>query len=71
MILQNAYFTNALVNLSGKPKGFYKIDLLQEHQNGDFKRFCTDKRSSLQETDQIFQLHTLTIDALSKVSVMS
>ena len=36
-ILQEAYLANALVNPIGKPQSFYKMDLLLEHQNGEFK----------------------------------
>lgn len=65
--LQEAYLANALVNLRGLPHTFYEIDLLLEHQNGEFKRFRTDRGSSLQETDQMFQQHALSVDALRKV----
>ena len=47
-ILQEAYLTNAFVNPRGKPQSFYKMDLLLEHQNREFKQFCTDRRSSPQ-----------------------
>lgn len=46
-ILQEAYLANALVNLRGLPHTFYKMDLLLEHQNGEFKRFKSDRGSSL------------------------
>lgn len=39
LVLQNAYIANALVNPRGLPHTFYEIDLLLEHQNGEFKRF--------------------------------
>ena len=67
MVLQKAYLANALVNLQGKAKCFYEMDLLLEHQNGAFKRFRSDRGSSLQETDQMFRLNALTVDALAKV----
>lgn len=41
-ILQRAYIANALVNLRGLPFTFYEMDLLLEHQNGEFKRFRSD-----------------------------
>lgn len=37
--LQEAYLANMLVNSRGLPHTFYEIDLLLEHQNGEFKRF--------------------------------
>lgn len=36
---QEGYLANALVNPRGKPKSFYKMDLLLEHQNGKFQQF--------------------------------
>lgn len=66
LLLQKAYITNALVNLRGLPFTFYKINLLLEHQNREFKRFWADKGSSLQETNEMFQLHALSVNALSK-----
>lgn len=66
-ILQEAYLANALVNLRGLPFTFYEMDLLLEHQNGEFKRFRSDRGSSLQETDEMFKLHALIVDTLSKV----
>ncbi|MCJ1348014.1 hypothetical protein MMC31_006244 [Peltigera leucophlebia] len=65
--LQEAYLANALVNLRGLPHTFYEINLLLEHQNGEFKRFRTDRGSSLQETDQMFKQHALSLDTLRKV----
>lgn len=41
-ILQEAYIANALVNPRGLPFTFYEMDLLLEHQNGEFKRFRSD-----------------------------
>lgn len=61
------YLANALVNLRGKPQSFYEIDLLLEHQNGEFKRFYTDHGLSLQESNKMFWLHTLLVDILRKV----
>ena len=46
-ILQKAYLANALVNPRGKSQTFYEMDLLLEHQNGEFKRFRADRGSSL------------------------
>lgn len=43
------------------------MDLLLEHQNGEFKRFRSDRGLSLQETNQMFRLHALSVDALRKV----
>lgn len=56
-----------LVNLERLPFTFYEIDLLLEHYNGEFKQFCLDRGSSLQETDKIFKLHSLSVNALIKV----
>lgn len=36
-------------------------------QNGEFKRFCADCGSLLQETDEMFKLHALSVDALTKI----
>ena len=66
-ILQEAYIANALVNPRGLLSTFYEMDLLLEHQNGEFKRFRADRVSSLQETDEMFRLHALSVDTLSKV----
>lgn len=55
-ILQEAYLANALVNPRGLPHTFYEMDLLLEHQNGEFKRFRADRGSSLQESDELFRL---------------
>ena len=66
-ILQEAYLANSLVNLRGLPDSFYEMDLLLEHQNGEFKRFRTDRGSSLQESDEMFRLHALSVDTLKKV----
>lgn len=38
-IFQKAYLANALVNPRGMPQTFYGMELLLEHQNGEFKRF--------------------------------
>lgn len=46
-VLQNAYIANALVNPRGLPHTFYEMDLLLKHQNGKFKRFRSDRGSSL------------------------
>lgn len=53
-ILQEAYLANALVNPRGRLQTFYEIDLLLEHQNGEFKRFRVDCGSSLQESNKMF-----------------
>lgn len=66
-ILQEAYLANALVNPRGLPHTFYEMDLLLEHQNGKFKRFRADRGSSLQESDEMFRLHALSVDTLRKV----
>lgn len=66
-ILQETYLTNALVNPRGLPYIFYEMDLLLEYQNGEFKRFCVDRGLLLQETDEMFRLHALSVDALCKV----
>lgn len=66
-ILQEAYIANALVNSRGLPSTFYKMDLLLEHQNGEFKCFRADRVLSLQETNEMFWLYALSVDTLSKV----
>lgn len=66
-ILQQTYLANALVNPRGKPRSFYKMDLLLEHQNREFKRFSANHGLSLQESDEMFRLHALSVDALRKV----
>lgn len=66
-ILQEAYLANALVNPRRLPQMFYKMDLLLEHQNGEFKQFRADRGSSLQESDELFRLHALSVNALRKV----
>lgn len=43
------------------------MDLLFEHQNGEFKRFRTNRSSFLQESDEMFRLHALPVDFLRKV----
>lgn len=53
-IFKEAYITNALVNLQGLPFIFDEMDLLLEHQNGEFKWFWFDRGLFLQETDKIF-----------------
>lgn len=67
LILQEAYLANALVNPRGMGHTFYEMDLLFEHQNGEFKQFHTDRGSSLQESNEIFCLHALSVDSLCKV----
>lgn len=68
-ILCRAYIANALVNPRGLPFTFYEMDLLLEHQNGEFKQFRSDRGSFLQETDEMFKLHALSVDALTKIRV--
>lgn len=43
------------------------MDLLFKHKNDDFKRFKSDRASFLQEKDQMFKLHALLVDTLTKV----
>lgn len=52
--LQKAYIANALVNFRGLFFTFYEMDLLLEHQNGEFKCFRADRDLSLQETNEMF-----------------
>lgn len=66
-VLKIAYIANALVNLRGLPSTFYEMDLLLEHQNGEFKPFRADRVLSLQETDEMFKMHALSVDTLSKI----
>lgn len=65
--LQESYLANVLINLRKLPHTFYKINLLLEHQNGEFQRFRADRGSFLQETDEIFWLYTLSVNPLCKV----
>lgn len=65
--LQIAYISNALVNFWGLTFTFYEVDLLLEYHNIEFKRFWADCSSFLQETDEIFQLHLLSVDILVKM----
>lgn len=67
LVLQGAYLANSLVNPKGLPSTFYKIDLLLEHQNGEFKHFHVDRGSSLQESDKLFWLHALSVDCFQKL----
>lgn len=66
-ILQEAYLANTLVNPQGLKHIFYEMDIIFEHQNGEFKRFCTNRASSLQESDEMFCLHILLVDSMRKV----
>lgn len=66
-VLQEAYLANSLVNLRGEGNTFYELNLLLEHQNGEFKRFRSDRGSSLQESDELFRLHALSVDSLQKL----
>lgn len=61
------YLANTLVNLQDLGYTFYKIDLLFEHWNREFKKFCIDRRSFLQKSDEIFCLHILLVNFLRKV----
>lgn len=42
------------------------MDLLLDHQNGEFKRFRADKGALLQESDVVFRQHALTSKSLQK-----
>lgn len=66
-IFQEAYIANALVNPQGLPYMFYKMNLLLEYQNGEFKCFQANQVLSLQKTNKIFWLHALLVDTLLKV----
>lgn len=66
-VLQKVYLANALVNPRGLGHTFYEMDLLLEYQNGEFKRFRSNRDSSLQESNEMFRLHALSVDALRKV----
>lgn len=67
LVLYKAYIANALVKPQGLPHTFYEIDLILEHQNRELKRFQADRGSLLQERDEMFKLHLLSMDALSKI----
>ena len=43
------------------------MDLLLEYQNGEFKRFHADRGLFLQESDEMFRLHVLSVDIPRKV----
>lgn len=66
-ILQEAHLANARVDPCRLPHTFYEMDLLIEHQNGEFKRFLADRGLSLQESNEMFWLHSLSVDTLRKV----
>ena len=67
LVLQEAYLANALVNLKGQPGTFYEMDPLLEYQNGEFKRFQSDRSLFLQESNEMFRLHALSVDTLRKI----
>lgn len=66
-VFQRAYIANVLVNLWGLLFTFYEMDLLLKHQNREFKQYRLDWGLFLQETDKMFKLHTLSVDALVKI----
>ena len=66
-IFWRAYIANTLVNPHSLPFMFYEMDLLLDYQNGEFKRFQSDHGLSLKETVEMFKLHTLLVDALTKI----
>ena len=65
--LRNTYIANALVNIQSLPFTFYEMDLLLEHQNGEFKQFRSYWGLFLEETDEMFKQHALSVDALIKI----
>lgn len=65
--LQKTYIANVLVNLQSLSFTFYEINILLKYRNREFKRFWADRSSSLQDTDEMFQLNELSINALSKM----
>lgn len=67
LVLQETYLANSLVNPRGLFSNFYKMNLLLEYQNSEFKRFRANYGSSLQESDKLFQLHALLVDCLQKL----
>ena len=67
-ILQELYLANVLVNLRGSLHTFYKMDLFLEYQNSEFKLFKSNSGSSFQETNQMFRLHTLSVDTIAKIT---
>lgn len=67
LVLQEAYLAKSLVNLVGEGNTFYKMDLLLKHPNGRFKQFCSDRRSSLQKSNNLFWLQILLVDSLQKL----
>ena len=46
---------------------FYKIELLLEYKNREFKRFYSKRGFLLQEIDEMFKLHALIVNTLTKV----
>ena len=67
LVFCKTYIANALINLRKLPHTFYEMDLILEHQNGKFKQFRADRGSLLQERDEMFKLHLLSVDALLKI----
>lgn len=66
-VLQKTYLANSFVNFKGQSRTFYEMDLLLKYQTGEFKRFQIDCRLSLQEINNMFQLHALLVDTLRKI----
>ena len=66
-LFQKVYLANTLMNLRSLLHIFYEIDLFLEHQNGEFKRFCQDRSFSLQDSEEMFRVHALSVDALAKI----
>lgn len=67
LVLQEAYLGNGLVNFKGQPGIFYEINLLLEHQNGEFEHFQSNRGLSLWENNKIFRLYALSVDMLKKI----
>ena len=59
--------TNALVNPQGQKTHFMNLIYFFSIKMKSFKQFHSDQGFSLQETDEMFKLHALLVDALAKV----
>ncbi len=66
-ILPEADLTNTLVNQRSLSYKFYKMDLSLKNRNDGLKRFQSNPELFLQETDQMFGLHTLSVDTFAKI----
>lgn len=66
-VLHKAYLVNVLINSKSSTGTFYKIDLLLEYQNVEFKRFSLDYNFFLYGSNEMFWLQALLVDILRKI----